>query len=141
MGSSDTKRSRDERWYSNASRLKGVFWRLWKDWRMPEWQRLRIGRRSAVLEWINSYGPVDPSLISWPDVDGKRHTLAERNTESIRSMEMANQYHVQPKLEPEPEPKVKLANVHTRNDRRLEELLEEYIRNSEKTVDKSEESK
>lgn len=96
-----------------------------------------------MLEWIDSYGPVDPNLISWPDVDGKRTTLAERNrhTESIRSMEMSNAYLRPPKREPEPEPQVKLANITMRNDKRLEELLEEYIRNSEKPIDKTDEVK
>ena len=41
------------------------------------------------------------------------------------------------KLEPEPEPKVKLKDIARRDDHRLEELLEEYIKNSEKMVDKT----
>lgn len=45
------------------------------------------------------------------------------------------------KFEPEPEPKVKLENIHVRNDRALEALLEEYLKNSEKPLDKTDESK
>lgn len=43
------------------------------------------------------------------------------------------------KSEPDPEPKVKLADICQRNDARLEELIEEFVRNREEGIDKIEE--
>jgi hypothetical protein len=42
---------------------------------------------------------------------------------------------------PDPEPLVKLADFTRRDDKRLEELLEEFIRNRDKGLDKSNEVK
>jgi hypothetical protein len=45
------------------------------------------------------------------------------------------------KREPEPEPKIKLKDFTRRNDKRLEELLEEFVNTRDKRLDKSEETK
>lgn len=46
-------------------------------------------------------------------------------------------YNVPPMQSPDPEPEIKLADIARRNDKRLEELLDEYI----KGLDKIEEVK
>lgn len=43
--------------------------------------------------------------------------------------------------EPEPKPEIALADVTRRNDARLEELLEEFVRNRDKELDKTDEVK
>lgn len=60
-------------------------------------------------------------------------------SQEIRKQKMArlNVYYAAP----DPEPLVKLADITTRNDARLEELIEEFVRNREKELDKTDEVK
>lgn len=97
-----------------------------------------------ALEYVDNFGPVDPNLIKWPDKDGVYRTLKERrDTESIRSMEEGNMnMRLKPYYAaPDPEPEVKLKEVFQRNDSQLEKLIEEFVKNREKELDKSEEEK
>jgi len=45
------------------------------------------------------------------------------------------------KFEPEPEPKIKLADITRRDDARLEKLIEEFVRNRDRGIDKTKEVK
>jgi len=58
----------------------------------------------------------------------------KRDQDWSRAVRLVTPY----KAEPEPEPQIKLKDVSLRNDKRLEELLDEYIKNH---LDKTEEPK